>query len=133
MGSIPLVGSSEFSSSLSLAPRSRKAILQLLWGFPLVQAVGIIVSMYRQTHSRIVPAHCLLILSRYLNRQKCVDYGHRSQIASLHFQPSKRQQIPKDPNVVSSQQEEDDIAKAIQMSLQETKATPQTKAQVRQL
>jgi len=30
--------------------------------------------------------------------------------------------------VVSSQQEEDDIAKAIQMSLQETKATPETRA-----
>merc|ERR1711860_251056 len=30
----------------------------------------------------------------------------------------KKQKIPKDPNVVSSQQEEEDIAKAIQMSLQ---------------
>merc|ERR1712223_2039257 len=31
--------------------------------------------------------------------------------------------IPKDPNVVSNQQEEDDIAKAIQPSLQESKAS----------
>ena len=30
--------------------------------------------------------------------------------------------VPKDPNVVSSQQEEDDIAKAIQLSLQESKS-----------
>jgi len=36
-------------------------------------------------------------------------------------QPKKTQSLPKDPNVVSSQQEEDDIAKAIQLSLQESK------------
>ena len=30
-------------------------------------------------------------------------------------QPKKSQSLPKDPNVVSSQQEEDDIAKAIQL------------------
>merc|ERR1711899_447161 len=36
-------------------------------------------------------------------------------------QPKKSQSLPKDPNVVSSQQEEDDIAKAIQLSLQESK------------
>ena len=46
---------------------------------------------------------------------------------SFLFQPKKRaQQLPKDPNVVSSQQEEDDLAKAIQLSLQE--ATPQARA-----
>ena len=37
------------------------------------------------------------------------------------FQPKKSAAIPKDPNVVSSQQEEDDIARAIQLSLQENK------------
>ena len=31
--------------------------------------------------------------------------------------------MSKDPNVVSSQQEEDDIAKAIQMSLQDSKSS----------
>lgn len=35
--------------------------------------------------------------------------------------PKKSKSLPKDPNVVSSQQEEDDIAKAIQLSLQESK------------
>jgi signal transducing adaptor molecule len=45
------------------------------------------------------------------------------------IQPKSRtQQLPKDPNVVASQQEEDDIAKAIEMSLKETKATPATRA-----
>ncbi len=34
----------------------------------------------------------------------------------------KKTVVPKDPNVVSSQQEEDDIAKAIQLSLQESKS-----------
>ncbi|KAH8328510.1 hypothetical protein KR067_010268 [Drosophila pandora] len=34
--------------------------------------------------------------------------------------------LPKDPNVVSSQQEEDDIAKAIELSLKETKGSPKT-------
>ena len=37
------------------------------------------------------------------------------------IQPKKVMAVSKDPNVVSSQQEEDDIAKAIQLSLQETK------------
>ena len=36
-------------------------------------------------------------------------------------QAKKSQALPKDPNVVSSQQEEDDIARAIQLSLQENK------------
>ena len=35
--------------------------------------------------------------------------------------PKKSQSLPKDPNVVSSQQEEDDIARAIQLSLQDSK------------
>ncbi|XP_016990246.1 signal transducing adapter molecule 1 [Drosophila rhopaloa] len=34
--------------------------------------------------------------------------------------------LPKDPNVVSSQQEEDDIAKAIELSLKENKGSPKT-------
>ena len=44
--------------------------------------------------------------------------------SSVSDQPKKSQtaaSLPKDPNVVSSQQEEDDIAKAIQLSLQENK------------
>lgn len=41
------------------------------------------------------------------------------------FQSGKRSaaSLPKDPNVVSNQQEEDDIAKAIQLSLQENKSS----------
>lgn len=34
--------------------------------------------------------------------------------------------LPKDPNVVSSQQEEDDIAKAIELSLKENQSSPKT-------
>ncbi|XP_030383455.1 signal transducing adapter molecule 1 [Scaptodrosophila lebanonensis] len=37
---------------------------------------------------------------------------------------AKAASLPKDPNVVSSQQEEDDIAKAIELSLKETKQSP---------
>lgn len=37
--------------------------------------------------------------------------------------------VPKDPNVVSSQQEEDDIAKAIELSLREKKEIPSTASQ----
>ena len=44
----------------------------------------------------------------------------KKKLFSLFFsaasdQPKKTQSLPKDPNVVSSQQEEDDIAKAIQL------------------
>ncbi|XP_063702330.1 signal transducing adapter molecule 1 [Culicoides brevitarsis] len=42
-------------------------------------------------------------------------------------QPQKKTvELSKDPNVVSSQQEEDDIAKAIELSLKETKNSPKT-------
>lgn len=43
--------------------------------------------------------------------------------SSSSDQPKKKMQVSKDPNVVNSQQEEDDIAKAIQLSLQEEKQT----------
>lgn len=45
------------------------------------------------------------------------------------LQPDKKrtvQVIPKDPNVVSSQQEQDDIAKAIELSLQEKTGSPKS-------
>jgi signal transducing adaptor molecule len=45
--------------------------------------------------------------------------------SSTSDQP-KKAVIPKDPNVVSSQEEEDDIARAIQLSLQENKGSPKT-------
>ena len=48
------------------------------------------------------------------------------------LQTKQAASLPKDPNVVSSQQEEEDIAKAIQMSLQETRATPETKQAAKQ-
>lgn len=41
---------------------------------------------------------------------------------------AKASQLPKDPNVVTSQQEEDDIAKAIELSLKETKSSPKSQA-----
>lgn len=44
--------------------------------------------------------------------------------SSSSDQAKKVAKLPKDPNVVSSQQEEDDIAKAIQLSLQESKGSP---------
>ena len=40
----------------------------------------------------------------------------------------QRPKASSNPNAVSSQQEEDDIAKAIQMSLQESKSSPQVRA-----
>jgi len=42
--------------------------------------------------------------------------------------PKAKTVIPKDPNVVSSQQEEDDIAKAIALSLQEADKLPKSQA-----
>merc|ERR1719495_2336604 len=42
--------------------------------------------------------------------------------------PKKKSELPQDPLVVSSQQEEDDLAKAIQLSLQETKGPGKTQA-----
>lgn len=41
------------------------------------------------------------------------------EFADTSTQPAKQQVIPKDPNVVTSQQEEDDIAKAIELSLKD--------------
>jgi len=63
-----------------------------------------------------------LIPSLYANLKR---EGHDFNSSSDH--PKKKPQIPKDPNVVSSQQEEDDIAKAIQLSLQESKQPGTTK------
>jgi len=40
--------------------------------------------------------------------------------------PKKKSELPQDPLVVSSQQEEDDLAKAIQLSLQENKGSSKT-------
>lgn len=62
-----------------------------------------------------------LIPSLYSNlKREGIDFSSSSD------HPKKKTVIPKDPNVVSSQQEEDDIAKAIQLSLQESKS-PTTK------
>lgn len=56
--------------------------------------------------------------------QKLKSEGHDF---SEPTQPKKEIQLSKDPNVVSSQQEEDDIAKAIELSLKETKSmSPKT-------
>ena len=48
-------------------------------------------------------------------KREGVDFSYSSDA------PKKSVSVPKDPNVVSSQQEEDDIARAIQLSLQENK------------
>ena len=57
-----------------------------------------------------------LIPSMYATLKKeGVDFSSTSD------PPKKSQSLPKDPNVVSSQQEEDDIARAIQLSLQDSK------------
>ena len=62
-----------------------------------------------------------LIPSLYSNlRREGIDFSSSSE-------PVKKA-VPKDPNVVSSQQEEDDIAKAIQLSLVESKSSPAQKA-----
>jgi len=53
-------------------------------------------------------------------KQEGVDFSSTSDDPTSK---KRVQQVSKDPNVVSSQQEEDDIAKAIQMSLQETKSS----------
>merc|ERR1712129_350441 len=53
-------------------------------------------------------------------KQEGVDFSSASDDPTSK---KRVQQVSKDPNVVSSQQEEDDIAKAIQMSLQETKSS----------
>lgn len=50
-------------------------------------------------------------------KKEGVDFSSASET------PKKSKSLPKDPNVVSSQQEEDDIAKAIQLSLQESKTS----------
>ena len=60
-----------------------------------------------------------------------------SNLETIYFlllQPgaNKTRAVSQNPNVVSSQQEEDDIAKAIAMSLQETKASPSTKQAAKQ-
>lgn len=56
-----------------------------------------------------------LIPSLYASlKREGVDFSSGDQPSSA----KRAQQLPKDPNVVASQQEEDDIAKAIQMSLQ---------------
>lgn len=51
--------------------------------------------------------------------QKLRSEGHDFSDPSLT--PKREQPLSKDPNVVSSQQEEEDIAKAIELSLKETK------------
>lgn len=46
------------------------------------------------------------------------------EFPSTTEKPKSKLSLPKDPNVVSSQQEEDDLAKAIELSLKETKGSP---------
>lgn len=55
-----------------------------------------------------------------LSRKNCMKINNVLISRKIFFsaasdQPKKSQSLPKDPNVVSSQQEEDDIAKAIQL------------------
>ena len=57
-----------------------------------------------------------------------ISFGFAPASNLLHIISQTRKKhstsAPKDPNVVSHQQEEDDIAKAIQLSLQESKSSP---------
>ncbi|KAL9707490.1 hypothetical protein quinque_011008 [Culex quinquefasciatus] len=53
--------------------------------------------------------------------QKLRSEGH--DFSDPATTPKREQPLSKDPNVVSSQQEEEDIAKAIELSLKETKAS----------
>lgn len=63
-----------------------------------------------------------LIPSLYKNLK---EEGH--DFTDTAVQQPKLQPLSKDPNVVSSQQEEDDIAKAIELSLKENKGgSPKT-------
>jgi len=50
-----------------------------------------------------------------------IDFSSASGSSDVKKRSSSA--IPKDPNIVSNQQEEDDIAKAIQLSLQESKSS----------
>ncbi|XP_017059305.1 signal transducing adapter molecule 1 [Drosophila ficusphila] len=58
-------------------------------------------------------------------RQEGYDFKNLGDKASKTV-AEKAAALPKDPNVVSSQQEEDDIAKAIELSLKENKGSPKT-------
>ncbi|XP_063234980.1 signal transducing adapter molecule 1 isoform X2 [Bacillus rossius redtenbacheri] len=55
-------------------------------------------------------------------RQEGMDFS------SLSEMPKQPPPLSKDPNVVSSQQEEDDIAKAIELSLKDSQQSPKTQS-----
>jgi len=69
-----------------------------------------------------------LIPSLY-NQLKKEGITFSSSSVSSQTRKKHSTSAPKDPNVVSNQQEEDDIAKAIQLSLQESKSSPSQQAQ----
>jgi signal transducing adaptor molecule len=64
-----------------------------------------------------------LIPSLYM---KMKQEGH--DFSEVQTTPKREVVLSKDPNVVSSQQEEDDIAKAIELSLQEKTSQPKAAA-----
>ena len=66
-----------------------------------------------------------LIPSLYIQLKKeGIDFSSSGASASSNSSGKSTGAASKNPNVVSTQQEEDDIAKAIQLSLQESKSSP---------
>uniref|UniRef100_U5EWZ4 Putative signal transducing adaptor protein stam/stam2 n=1 Tax=Corethrella appendiculata TaxID=1370023 RepID=U5EWZ4_9DIPT len=62
----------------------------------------------------------LSLIPSLLNRLKSEGYD----FVDTNATPKREITLPKDPNIVSSQQEEDDIAKAIELSLKENSKSP---------
>lgn len=62
-----------------------------------------------------------LIPSLYMELRESYDF---SNLGDKPAKSASKLAVSKDPNVVSSQQEEDDLAKAIELSLKEVKNSP---------